>query len=359
MSVTSESADHAQLRSDSDEKGDAATTVKFSEIAPLMQLADMMAPVAVRTAATLALADHIAAGTTHLRELAAASDSNPDALRRLLRYLIARGVFAEPETDRYALTDMAGLLLRDHPARLRDRFDLNGPVGRGDLSFIHLLDSIRTGGPSFERMYGQPFWEDLDSDPDRVARFAEMMAANSADSGIESEYEWSEFEHVVDVGGGTGTLVAQVLRANPHMRGTIVDLPATAEGARDVLTRAGLSERCDVVGANFFEPLPSGGDVYVLCKILHDWDDANAVAILRRCAEAAGTAGRVLISEMVLNGGANDRQFTYLDLHMLVYFGGKERTLDEYAQLAAEAGMTTKRVGNGKWGASLLECTPK
>ena len=330
--------------------------VQFAEVAPLMRLADMMAPMAVRTAATLRLADHIAAGTNRLADLAAATEVHAGALHRLLRFLIARGVFAEPEPQTYALTDLAGLLLDDHPARLRARFDLNGPVGRGDLSFIHLLNTVRTGGPSFAEMYGRPFWEDLNADPARVADFARMQAANVAHSGIEREYDWSDVKHVVDVGGGNGTLISQVLTAYPNLHGTIVELPTTAETAREALARTGLSDRCSIVSGSFFEALPKNGDVYMLSKILHDWGDDEAEAVLRRCAEAAGPGGRVLILEMVLTSGHNDPQFTYLDLHMLVYCGGKERTFEEYRELANAAGMDIRRAGQGKWGASILEC---
>lgn len=331
--------------------------VQFAEIAPMMRLADLMAPMAVRTAATLRLADHVAGGATRLPDLAAVSGADADALRRLMRFLTARGVFAEPAPGTYALTDLARLLIDDHPARLRSRFDLNGPVGRGDLSFIHLPDSVRTGRPSFATMYGRSFWEDLDSDSDRVAEFARMQAANVARQGVENGYDWSGAEHVVDVGGGNGTLVSRILAANPHLRGTLVEMPATAARAREALAGSGPTGRCAVVEGSFFDPLPKDGDVYLLSKVLHDWGDDEAEAILRRCAEAAGPGGRVLVLEMVLTGNENAQPFTYLDLHMLVYFGGKERTFEEYRRLADTAGMDVRRVDDGTMEAAILECT--
>lgn len=331
--------------------------IPFTEIAPIMQLSDLIAPMAIRVAATLRLSDLVAGGTNRLPDLAAAAGVDPLALRRLMRYLVARGVYAQPQTDTYELTSMSRLLLDHHPARLRARFDLTGPVGRGDLSFIHLLDSIRTGQPSFATRYGRPFWEDLDSDPRLAAEFTAMMAANAADSGVDSEYDWSSVKTVVDVGGGNGTLISQVLTAHPYLTGTVVELPAAADHARATLAANGLSDRCSVVVGSFFDLLPTGADVYVLCKVLHDWGDPEAEAIMRRCAQAAGPDGRVLVIEMVLNGSENDQQFSYLDLHMLVYFGGKERTLPEYQQLAAAAGMDLRPVGHAKWGTSILECT--
>jgi hypothetical protein len=334
---------------------DRGRAVPFGEIAPMMQLSDLMAPMAIRVAATLRLSDLIAGGTTDLSGLASAAGVDPSALRRLLRYLAARGVYSQPQPGTYQLTDLARLLLDDHPARLRARFDLTGPVGRGDLSFIHLLDSIRTGQPSFARMYGRSFWEDLNSDPRLAAEFTASMAANAAHSGLDHEYDWSAVETVVDVGGGDGTLISELLAAHPHLTGTLVELPATAEQARAALARSGLAQRCEVVAGSFFDPLPAGADVYMLGKVLHDWGDAEAEAILRRCAQAAGREGRVLIIEMVLEGGQNEQQFSYLDLHMLVYFGGKERTFDEYRDLAGAVGLQLRAVGRGKWGTSVLE----
>jgi len=166
-------------------------------------------------------------------------------------------------------------------------------------------------------------------------------------------------KHVVDVGGGNGALISQVLEAHPHVRGTIVDLPATAERARAALEEAGLGDRCDVAAGSFFDPLPAGADVYMLCKILHDWGDEESIEILKRCREATGNHGRVLILEMVLTGDENAVPFTYLDLHMLVYFGGKERTLEEFQGIGAAAGFDVRLAGKGKWGGAILECVPR
>jgi hypothetical protein len=344
--------------------GTAPRRIPFTEIAPLMDLADMMAPMAVRVAATLRLADHIAGGATGLDELAGAAGTPPDTLRRLLRYLTVRGVFAEVGPDRYGLSELAEPLRDDHPAGLRRRFDLHGPVGRGDLSFIHLLDSVRTGQPSYQRMHGRPFWEHLNADPVQVDRFATMMATNATQAGIDQHYAWDQVRSVVDVGGGNATVISSLLTAHPHLRGTVVELATTAETAHKTVAEAGHAERCEIVAGSFFDPLPTGADAYLLCKVLHDWDDDASVAVLRRCAEAAGEQGRVLIVEAVElpgdeaegTGARNSRSVSYLDLHMLVYFGGRERTVQDYRDLAAAAGLTVTAVTRGGWGTAIMEC---
>ena len=154
---------------------------------------------------------------------------------------------------------------------------------------------------------------------------------------IAAGYDWGALGHLVDVGGGNGTLLAAILRHHPTLRGTVFDLPATAEAARTALASAGLADRADVVGGSFFEPLPPGAGGYLLSAIVHDWDDASARTILSRCAEAAGQAGAVFVVEKIGADGASLR--TGMDLRMLLYFGGKERSVDQLAALAAEAGL--------------------
>jgi len=154
---------------------------------------------------------------------------------------------------------------------------------------------------------------------------------------IVSAYDRGSLGHVVDVGGGNGTLLASVLGAYPGLRGTVFEQPVTSEAACATLTAAGLDERSEVVSGSFFHRLPPGAEGYLLCAILHDWDDEAARAILRRCAEAAGGAGRVFVIEKTGADGESPR--IDMDLRMLAYFGGRERGLSELIALAADAGL--------------------
>jgi hypothetical protein len=150
-------------------------------------------------------------------------------------------------------------------------------------------------------------------------------------------YDWGSLGHVVDVGGGNGSFLIAMLKAFPALRGTVLDLPRTAEAARRALDAAGLGGRGDAIAGSFFEPLPAGAGGYLLCAILHDWNDEAAQTILRRCAEAAGTTGRVLVVERVGAGGETPR--TSMDLRMLVYFGGRERGVSNIVSLTEQVGL--------------------
>lgn len=325
------------------------------DVTRLHELIDLISPMAMRVAATLRLADRIAAGTSTLTELAADVEVDPDALGRLLRYLAARGVFAETEPGRFALTGSAELLRDDHPDQIRVWLDLTSGLGRVDFA---LLDVVRTGEPGYPMVRGRGFWADLAGDPGLTASFDSAMVQHMAWwAPWLTAQDWSGTQHVVDVGGGTGPLLIALLQAHLYLRGTLVELPATAVSAERALAEAGLSRRCDVVAGSFFDPLPAGADVYLLSWIVHDWNDTDAMAIMRRCAQAAGPGGRVVLGELVATGGENRQNFTHMDLRMLVLFGGRERTLEDFATLADAAGLTITSLTPTERGNSLIDCT--
>jgi hypothetical protein len=226
---------------------------------------------------------------------------------------------------------------------MRAMLDLEGAIGRADLSFVQLLHTVRTGEPAFPAQFGRSFWDDLAADPARSASFDTQMAADVAAwaPDIVAAYDWGSLGHLVDVGGGNGALLAVLLREHPDLRGTVLDLPGAVEAARKALTAAGLADRGDAKAGSFFDPLPPGAGGYLLCAVLHDWDDAAARAILRRCAEAAGADGRVLVVEKFATD-ADGR--TEMDLRVLAYFGGRERDLAELTALAAAAGLRVAAV---------------
>ncbi len=305
-----------------------------ADISKLWQLADIITPFAIRVAATLRVADHVAAGTTEINDLARVVGAAPDALGRLLRYLAARDLFTETAPGRFAVTELGALLRDDDPRASRRWLDLDGFGGTMDLSFTELLTTVRTGrSPRSVR----------DTEiPDAIRdSFDDMMEAQSRQQtpAIVQGWDWSRVEHVADLGGGTGTLLLGLLSANPDMQATLMEMTRAADRARRLMAEENIAERCEVIAGDFFEePLPAA-DVYVLKFVLHGLADDEAVTLLSRCRAAGEKGARVLVIERSLGPGDDRQAFTAMDLRMLILGTGRERTLEEYAALAVRAGM--------------------
>ncbi|MEV4625743.1 methyltransferase [Micromonospora sp. NPDC049523] len=307
-------------------------------------MADLATPMAIRVAATLRLADHVADGRRTAGEIAEAAGVHPDSLDRVMRHLVTAGLFTRDDSGAYTVTGIGEQLREEHPGGRRKWLDINGGVGRGDLSFVDLEHSVRTGEPSYPVRYGVPFWDDLDANPVLSASFDALMSHHIEldNRGIVGAYDWASLGHVVDVGGGSGAMLGALLAGHPEVRGTLVDLAGPAANARQRFLAQGLSDRVQVVTGSFFDPLPAGAGGYVLSAIIHDWDDEPAISILRRCAEAAGDSGVVLVIEAV--GADGESPDTAMDLRMLTYCGGRERGVGELRTLAAKAGLDLRAV---------------
>jgi len=327
-------------------------------LGPLM---DLVTPMALRVAATWRLADLMPDDGTGqgapIDDLAEQAGADPEALARVLRHLVQHGVFTEPRPGRFAANQTAAMLRTGQPGLMW--LDLDGFGGRMDLAFTGLAHTVRTGEPAWEQVFGLPFWDYLDANPAIGASFDATMAVDGGNSAVADRYDWATVRHVADIGGGTGTLIAEVLQRNPRLRGTLADLPETAARAREYLAGLGLDGRCEVVGQSFFDPLPAGADAYLLNRVIHDWDDAAATAILRRCAEAAGSAGRVLVVESHGTPGGDPAAFAEMNLRMLVLAGGRERTLEDYSALAADAGLQVTAVHDITERDLIIECAAK
>jgi hypothetical protein len=319
----------------------------------LWALSDLCTPWCVLVAATLRVATHIAAGCEEIEALAAKCGADRDSLTRVLRHLVKQGVFLEPAPGRFALNDAARGLLDES---LLLGLDLDGIGGRMAHAWGTLLPAVRSGAPAYHEKYGRGFWEDLEAHPKISANFDALMSP--AGHGVPdwrvlpNPSDWAQIRTVVDVGGGTGTLLAEILRARPELRGTLVDLPRTVARSREVFAAAGVTDRASTTGQSFFDPLPPGGDLYILKSVLGDWPDREAAAILRRCAEAARpSSGRVVVFN---NAGPGEAASP--ELLMLVLVGGKDRTLEEFGALAADAGLRVTATGRQARGKVLIEC---
>jgi 2,7-dihydroxy-5-methyl-1-naphthoate 7-O-methyltransferase len=322
-------------------------------VTDIWALSDLCTPWCVHVAATLRIADHISAGFDHIDRLAEVSGANAEALRRVLRHLVEHAVFEEPEPGRFALNETARALL-DPGIRLG--LDLDSIGGRMAYAWGTMISAVRTGEPAYHTVFGRPFWDDLEAHPAVAVSFDELMGPaghGTPDPDVLLGGDWSSVCTVVDVGGGTGALLAEVLKAHPNLRGTLVDRPTTVTRSQPIFEAAGVAERVTVVGQSFFDPLPQGRDLYLLKSVLSDWPDLEARVILRRCAEAARPAGRVVL----LNGVApDDPRGASPDLLMLVLVGGKNRTLSEFRDLARSAGLEVHQAGRLSNGRFIVEC---
>jgi 2,7-dihydroxy-5-methyl-1-naphthoate 7-O-methyltransferase len=319
----------------------------------LERMLDLTTPWCLMVVATLRIPDHIAAGHHDIGDLAAAAECDRDALHAVLGYLVAKGVFAEESPGRFSCNPAAEQLAA------RRFLDLEGIGGRMAHTWGTLLDYVRTGQPAYQKVFGRPFWEDLAANPKIAADFDALMGPAGhgvPDFDIELAGGWTPVRTIVDVGGGTGAMLASLLRRHTHVRGTLVDLPGTVARAAAVMESAGVASRVTLEGQSFFDPLPPGADVYLLKSVLNDWPDEPTVAILRRCAEAAGTArppGRIV----VLGGVSPDAAPRTLGIDMLVA-GGQTSTLTQFAELARRAGLDVLAAGTQASGRFVVECRP-
>jgi SAM-dependent methyltransferase len=223
------------------------------------------------------------------------------------------------------------------PEGVKPLLDITCAGGRAELAFVDLLRTITAGAPAYPHRYGRDFWADLDAEPKLRSSFDAQMNWRFREQApqIAKRFDWSRFSDIVDVGGGDGPLLIEILHAHPGVRGRILDLAPTAAAAAERFAAAGLDDRASAVAGSFFDPLPAGADAYLLSDILHDWDDDHSRKILTECRRAAAPNGTVVLIEPVRGHGA----YTAIDLFMLICFGGSERTVDELTELAADCGL--------------------
>jgi hypothetical protein len=298
---------------------------------------------AIGVAAELGVADLVADGPLVVSELAARTGSEPASLYRLLRALASVGVFEEVDGQRFAMTPLALLLRSDVPGSQRSFATMM--AAEFDAAWGRLLHSVRTGVPGFDVHYGQAFFDYMLANPARHRIYDEAM---NGVHGAETEpvldaYDFTACRRVVDIGGGNGLALETLLQRHVEVVGVLFDLPAVADRARASLATSSSSDRLQIEGGDFFAGVPAGADAYLLRHVVHDWPDREAVAILRRCREAAAPGARVLVIEMVVPPANQSGFGKWLDLMMLVV-GGRERTAEEYRALYAAAGIEYRRI---------------
>jgi 2,7-dihydroxy-5-methyl-1-naphthoate 7-O-methyltransferase len=317
----------------------------------LDQMLDLATPWCLMVAATLRIPGLIAEGHHDISDLAAAAACDRDALHAVLGHLVSKGVFQEPTPGRFDCNRAAEQLGE------AEFLDLEGIGGRMAHTWGTLLDYVRTGQPAYQRLFGRPFWEDLAAHPKIAADFDALMGPAGhgiPDFDVELTGGWEAIRTMADVGGGTGAMLASLLRRHPHVRGILVDFPGTVARAGEILTGAGVADRVTLQGQSFFDPLPAGADLYLLKSVLNDWPDEQTVAILRRCAQAAGIA-QPAARIVVLGGVSPDEAPRSLGIDMLVA-GGKTSTITQFAELARRAGLEIVAAQTQASGRFVVEC---
>jgi hypothetical protein len=295
-------------------------------------------------AAKLGIADLLSFEPVSVVHLAAGLGVNADAFSRYMRALASTGVVRTDDHENFALTSLGSALGSAAPGSAKARAILAGdeflPAWRA------LLNAIQTGEGQFQRIFGMSAWEHRQANPELGASFNSWLCeqtAEAADS-ISRSYDFESAREIADVGGGHGGLLSMLLLAHPHLQGVLVDLPHVVAAAHHTLEEFGLTDRCRVYGGDFFKAVPAGSDIYLLKSVLHDWGDACCQQILSLCRQAMKPSSRLLIIERTLGNGREDPETILLDLHMLVMFGGRERSAGEYAKLAAAADLEVKRI---------------
>ncbi|WP_449290134.1 methyltransferase [Nonomuraea purpurea] len=314
---------------------------------------------ALLTMAELGVADQLADGPLDTEELATRCGAHAPSLRRVLRELASVGVVRPAGADGYELTEEGSVLRSDVPGSIRSSIRM-----LGEESFWYAMgklpETVREGRSAFVARYGE-LYEHLGRHSEVSRLFDDYMTARAETftRNLVTRYDFTGVGTMVDVAGGKGSILATILRANPGMRGVLLDLDHVVAHAKELLAAEGLAERCETVAGNFFDSVPEGGDAYLLASILHNWGKDDAVRILRNVRQALKPGGRVLVLEVVLPDDAQPHLANDLDLRMLAIFnGGSERSREEYAELFSLADLELEGVTELGAGACLLQAKP-
>jgi len=315
---------------------------------------------AIYVAAELGIADLLKNGSQSSDELAKTTGVDARSLYRLLRALASVGVFAEGNPGYFELTPLAACLQADKADSLRGYAIKSGQIWDWQ-PWGYLLETIQTGKPVFKNIFDVEIFEYLAAHPEAGKIYDQAMSSFSAKriAAITAEYDFSSIHNLVEVGGGRGSLLASILKANPTIQGVLFDVAHVIEGANHVIASEGLLDRCQLLAGDFFESVPSGGDAYLLKHIIHDWDDERAIRILQNCRSVMQSNTKLLLVEMVIPKGNEPFFGKLLDLQVLLnYQGGCERTEAEYQTLLETAGFQLTKIVPTSSPLSVIEGVP-
>jgi O-methyltransferase domain/Dimerisation domain len=289
-------------------------------------------------AAKLGIADRIDDTPKSIEQLAAATETDPRSLYRLMRALASVDIFTEVSDRCFALTPLAVTIKSDSPGSMR--YAALAQMGEEhSLGWGNGLHSLKTGEIAFDTAAGMPVWDYYDRHPEAGQIFSRSMTdlGNQASQAVATTYDFSKFNTIVDVGGAHGNLISEIVRSYPHLTGILFDLS-------EVIANVSLDDNIQPIAGNFFESVPSGGDAYLMRWIVHDWDDEKSLMILKNCHQAMPDRGKLLLVESIIPPDNVPSPAKFIDLIMLMMTGGQERTEAEYRSLLQLSGFELTRV---------------
>lgn len=293
--------------------------------------------------ASLGIADLLTSEPRTAEALAERTGVDALYLGRVMRALVSFDVFAQDPTGRFELAPLGELLRRDKDGSLHSAAMFYG--GEQGANMLALFLECVTKGKSAAQIRFGTWTNWIESDPELLGHFNAMMTAYSKIhlTGVFEAYDFSHGAKFVDIGGGHGRILTEILKRNPKMRGVLFDMPHALEGGRKTIAEAGLADRCEVVSGDFFVSVPDGGDSYLLSRVIHDWNDEQSVDILKVIRKAITPNGRLILLEAMLRPAGETIYPVLSDLNMLIRTGGHERTEAEYRALYQAAGFELTR----------------
>jgi SAM-dependent methyltransferase len=315
-------------------------------------------PQAIYVAAKLGIADQLSDGPKTLDELSHATSANAATLRLLMYALSTVDIFAETADGRFCLTPLAGYLRSDTPFSQRGWALSQSQIGY--RAWAELLHTVTSGQPAFDHIFGTRYYDYMAQHPEVAVEWDYSMDQTAREwlGALAASYDFTPIQIIVDVGGGHGAALANILKDTPTMRGILFDLPHVVAGARALLAEAGVAERCQVIGGDMFAEVPSGGDAYLIARVLFNWDDQHARALLQSCRRAIGPQAKLLVIDIVDADADKPKAAAFGDLNLLLLFGGRQRTEPEFHALFDSAGFAITRILPTQSHFKLVEATP-
>ncbi len=312
-------------------------------------------------AAVLQLPDQLAKGPATAEDLARAAEAHAPSVQRLLRGMVSLGLCTQEADGRFALTEAGNYLRADLPGSVRGRALFIGD--RLWKQFSDLTHQVKTGGHTQTLLGGAEGFEAMKNDPAGLHIFQQAMAESSrmAARDAMAVYDFGRFARVLDLGGGYGGVLGELLKAHPSQTGAVFDLPFLKDGAGAYLRDAGVQARAEFLGGSFFEAVPAGFDLILMKFIIHDWSDPEASAILKTSRAAAGAAATLVLIEQVVPdviAATPEHQAVIRGDLTMMGIGGKERTAEEYRVLLAECGWRLAGITPSGAAFSVIEAKP-